>query len=178
MEKILLTRAGYEKLKRELTLLSKVERPQIVKELLETAREGRVEKNPDFQWALAQRQKLERRIRQLQQILANAEVLVGSNLPPNKVRFNSRVRVLNLDSNLEQEFQLVGGVEADAARGQLSISRSFPCPRVLEQPSAPGPWTGTASPGSWRSCCAGASDWSTTPFKSQTRVFMTPGSAP
>jgi transcription elongation factor GreA len=122
MEKILLTRAGYEKLKRELTLLSKVERPQIVKELLETAREGRVEKNPDFQWALAQRQKLERRIRQLQQILANAEVLVGSNLPPNKVRFNSRVRVLNLDSNLEQEFQLVGGVEADAARGQLSIS--------------------------------------------------------
>jgi transcription elongation factor GreA len=122
MEKILLTRAGYEKLKRELTLLSKVERPQIVKELLEAAREGRVEKNPDFQWALAQRQKLERRIRQLQQILAHAEVLVGSNLPPNKVRFNSRVRVLNLDSNLEQEFQLVGGVEADAARGQLSIS--------------------------------------------------------
>jgi transcription elongation factor GreA len=122
MDKILLTRAGYEKLKKELQLLSKVERPQIIRELLETAREGRLEKNPDFQWTLTQRQRLERRIRQLQQILANAEVLVGSNLPPNKVRFNSRVRVLNLDSNSEQEFQLVGGVEADAARGQLSIS--------------------------------------------------------
>ena len=122
MDKILLTRAGYEKLQRELTLLSKVERPQVVRELLEAAQDGRVEKNADFQWALAQRQRLERRIRQLQQILANAEVLVGSNLPPTKVRFNSRVKVLNLDQGVEQEFQLVGGVEADTVRGQLSVS--------------------------------------------------------
>jgi len=122
MDKILLTRAGYERLKQELTLLSKVERPQVVRELLEAAGEGRLGKNPDFQGALAQRQKLDRRIRQLQQILAHAEVLVGSNLPPDKVRFNSRVKVLNLDRGVEQEFQLVGGVEADAVRGQLSVS--------------------------------------------------------
>jgi transcription elongation factor GreA len=122
MDKILLTRDGYEKLKQELTLLSKVERPQVVRELLEAARDGGVEKNPDFQGTLAQRQKLERRIRQLQQILAHAEVLVGSNLPPDKVRFNSRVKVLNLDRGTEQEFRLVGGVEADASRGQLSVS--------------------------------------------------------
>ena len=41
-----------------------------------------MEKNPDFQSALVQRRQLERRIRQLQQTLANAEVLVGSNLWP------------------------------------------------------------------------------------------------
>ncbi len=122
MDKILLTRAGYEKLQRELTLLSQVERPRVVQELLEAAGEGRVGKNPDFQGALVQRQKLDRRIRQLQQILANAEVLVGSNLPPDKVRFNSRVKVLNLDRGVEQEFQLVGGIEADTVRGQLSVS--------------------------------------------------------
>ena len=122
MEKILLTRAGYEKLVRELELLSKVERPQIVRDLHEAAQEGRVERNPDFQHALSQRQRIERRIRQLQQILANAEVLVGSNLPPNKVRFNSRVRVINLNTGQEQQFKIVGGVEADAARGHLSIS--------------------------------------------------------
>ena len=96
MEKILLTRAGYEKLIRELEFLSRVERPQIVQEILEAAQEGRVEKNPDFQSALAHRRQVERRIRQLQQTLANAEVLVGSNLSPHKVRFNARVRVLNL----------------------------------------------------------------------------------
>jgi transcription elongation factor GreA len=81
-----------------------------------------VEKNPDFQAALSQRQQMDRRIKQLQQTLANAEVLVGSNLPPNQVRFNSEVRVRNLDTGREQEFKLVGGVEADASRGRLSMT--------------------------------------------------------
>jgi len=63
MEKILLTRAGYEKLIRELEFLSQVERPQVVREILEAAQEGRVEKNPDFQSALVHRRQLERRIR-------------------------------------------------------------------------------------------------------------------
>ena len=122
MEKILLTRAGYEKIIRELEILSRVERPQAVRDLLEAAHEGRLEKNQDFQAALAQRQRVDRRIRQLQQILANAEVLVGSNLPPTQVRFNSRVRVVNLSQGQEQEYLLVSAVEADAGRGQLSIS--------------------------------------------------------
>jgi transcription elongation factor GreA len=122
MERIPLTRRGYEKLLRELEFLSKVERPQVVRELLEAAQEGRVEKNPDFQSALVQRQKLERRIKQLQQILANAEVLVGSNLPPTRVRFNCRVRVLNLSTGVEQQFKMVGQVEADASQGNLSMS--------------------------------------------------------
>jgi len=122
MEKILLTRVGYEKIIKELEILSRVERPQVVRELMEAAQEGRLEKNQDFQAALAQRQRLEKRIRQLQQILANAEVQVGSNLPPTKVRFNSRVRIVNLRDNQEQEFLLVSAVEADATQGQLSIA--------------------------------------------------------
>jgi transcription elongation factor GreA len=122
MEKILLTRSGYEKLLRELDFLSRVERPQIVQELLEAAQEGGVEKNPDFLTTLAQRQRLDRRIEQLQQTLANVEVLVGSNLPPDKVRFNSLVRVLNLGTGREQQYKLVSTLEANAALGHLSTS--------------------------------------------------------
>ena len=122
MEKILLTRAGYQKIIKELEILSRVERPMVVRELLDAAQEGRLERNQDFQAALAHRQRLEKRIRQLQQILANAEVLVGSNLPPTKVRFNTRVRIVNLSNGREQEFILVSAVEADAGKGHLSIS--------------------------------------------------------
>ncbi|RJR36456.1 MAG: transcription elongation factor GreA [Deltaproteobacteria bacterium] len=122
MEKIQLTRAGYKKIIKELEILSRVERPMVVRELLDAAQEGRLERNQDFQSALAHRQRLEKRIRQLQQILANAEVLVGSNLPPTKVRFNSRLRIVNLSNGQEQEFILVSAVEADAGRGHLSIS--------------------------------------------------------
>jgi transcription elongation factor GreA len=122
MEKILVTRSGYEKMVRELDLLSRVERPQIVQELLEAAQEGGVEKNPDFLSALAQRQRLDRRIKQLQQTLANAEVLVGSNLPPDKVRFNSLVKVLNLSTGREREYKLVSSLESNATLGHLSTS--------------------------------------------------------
>jgi transcription elongation factor GreA len=122
MEKILLTRAGYEKLIRELEFLSRVERPQLIQEILEAAQDGGLEKNPDFQSALAQRRKLDRRIKQLQQTLANAEVLVGNNLSPDKVRFNARVRVINLNTGQEREFKMVGPLEADAASGHLSLA--------------------------------------------------------
>jgi transcription elongation factor GreA len=121
VEKILMTRAGYEKLIRELEHLSRVERPQVVQEIVEAAQEGGVERNPDFRSALAQRQRLDRRIKQLQQTLANAEVLVGSNISPDKVRFNSRVKVLNLNTGRKKEFKLVGVLEADAGQGNLSI---------------------------------------------------------
>jgi transcription elongation factor GreA len=122
MEKILLTRAGYEKLLRELEFLSRVERPQVIQEILEAAQEGRVEKNPDFQSVLAQRRQVDRRIKQLQQTLANAEVLVGSNLSPDKVRFNARVRVINLNNGQQREFKMVGPLEADAGAGHLSLT--------------------------------------------------------
>jgi transcription elongation factor GreA len=122
MEKMLLTRAGYEKIMRELEFLSRVERPQVVQEILEAAQEGGVEKNPDFQSALARRHQVERRIKQLQQTLAHAEVLVGSNLSPRKVRFNARVRVVNLTTGQEREFKIVGPLEADAAAGYLSLA--------------------------------------------------------
>jgi transcription elongation factor GreA len=122
MEKIPLTRAGYEKLLRELEFLSRVERPQAIQEILEVAQEGRVEKNPDFQSALAQRRQLERRIRQLQHILANAEVLVGSNLSSDKIRFNTRVRVINLNTGQQREFKMVGPLESDATAGHLSLT--------------------------------------------------------
>ena len=118
---MLLTRAGYEKILRELEFLSRVKRPQVVQEILETAQEGGIEKNPDFQSALARRRQVEHRIKQLQQTLAHAEVLVGSNLSPHKVRFNSRVKIVNLTTGQEREFRVVGPLEADATAGYLSL---------------------------------------------------------
>ncbi len=122
MEKILLTRAGYEKLMRELELLSKVEHPQAVHEIVENATAPFQDRDVDLKPVLERRMWLEQRIQQLQEILANAEVLVGSNLPPDQVRFNCRVRVVNLATGKEQHFKLVGPLEADAVNGCLSLA--------------------------------------------------------
>ena len=122
MAKILLTRDGYEKILRELRILCGEERSRLVHEILESTPEWGVSDDPDFLSILSRRQRLERRIQYLQQVLANAEVLVGSNLPPDRVRFNSRVTVSHLASGKVQQFRLVGPVEADAQNGRLSTA--------------------------------------------------------
>ncbi len=122
MAKILLTRAGYEEILKELRLLSEEERPSLVHEILEATPEWGGTDDPDFQRILAQRYRLERRIQYLREILANAEVLVGSNLPPDRVRFNCRVTICHLSSGKVQQFRLVGPVEADAQNGRLSTA--------------------------------------------------------
>jgi transcription elongation factor GreA len=121
MEKIQLTRSGYEKLLRELETLSRVERPRVVHEILEGTPDWGFEADPDFQRILDRRRWVDRRIKQLQDILANAEVLMGSNLPPDFVRFNARVRILNLENGKEHQFKIVGPLEADAGNGRLSM---------------------------------------------------------
>ena len=121
MAKILLTRAGYEDILKELRLLAGVERPGLVQEILAATPEWGAS-DPDLQRLLARKRRLERRIQYLQQVLANAEVLVGSNLPPDRVRFNSRVTIMRLDSGKVQQFRLVGPVEADAQNGRLSTA--------------------------------------------------------
>lgn len=120
-EKILLTRTGYEKLVRELDLLSRVERPRLLQEILEGAQDGIGEPGWDLQQTLARRQWVDARIQELKSILANAEVLVGSNLPPDRVRFNSTVSIRNLANGEEVRYRLVGPVEADPQNGRLSI---------------------------------------------------------
>jgi transcription elongation factor GreA len=122
MEKILLTRAGYEKLLKELELLSRVERPRVLHEILQDTPDWGFEAGPDFKSTLARREWVDQRIRQLQELLANAEVLVGTNLPPDQVRFNTWVRILNLHTGKEQHFKLVGPFEADAGNGRLSTA--------------------------------------------------------
>ncbi len=81
-----------------------------------------LDQNPDLKWTLARRRWVDSRIQELQQILANAEVLVGSNLPPDQVRFNTLVKVLNLQTGKECQFKMVGPLEADARNGCLSTA--------------------------------------------------------
>lgn len=122
MAKILLTRTGYEEILKELRLLSSEERPGLVHEILEAASEWGATDDPDFRRILARKQRLERRIEYLQQILANAEVLMGSNLPADRVRFSCRVTIRHLGNGKVQQFRLVGPVEADAQSGRLSTA--------------------------------------------------------
>ncbi|MFP3866643.1 MAG: GreA/GreB family elongation factor [Desulfobacteraceae bacterium] len=122
MTKSLLTRSGYEKLLQELRQLRHIVRPQTLCEVMEAAQEGRLERNNEYLEARARQVQVERRIQELQQVLTNSEVLVGSNLTPSRVVFSSRVRIRNLLTGQILTYRLVGEDEADARQGRLSIA--------------------------------------------------------
>lgn len=121
MSKVLLTQAGYWRLLQELQRLRRQVRPQVLQEVREAAAEGRLDRNERYNEARRRQYQLARQIKHLQEIISQAEVLVGSNLPPSQVRFNCKVKVRNLANGEVATYHLVSQEEADLSRGYLSV---------------------------------------------------------
>jgi transcription elongation factor GreA len=122
MEKIPLTPAGYEKLKAELDKLMKVERPSNVKAIAEARAHGDLSENAEYHAAKERQSFIEGRINELQDKLARANVIDPSKINHDKVAFGARVTVLDLETDKEQVFNIVGTEEADATNGKISLS--------------------------------------------------------
>ncbi len=122
MQRVPMTAEGYEKLKRELEHLLKVERPKNIKEIEEARAHGDLSENAEYHAAKERQSFIEGRIRELQAKLAMAEVVDTSKLNPNKVAFGARVKVFDLETEEEKVFHLVGPDEADVTAGKISFT--------------------------------------------------------
>ena len=122
MDKIPITKAGYQNLKEELTRLKSVERPENIKAIEVARSHGDLSENSEFDAAKDKQSFLEGRIGELGYKLANAEVIDPAKLPKDVVRFASTVVVENVDSQEEFEYQVVGPDEADIDQGKISVS--------------------------------------------------------
>lgn len=122
MEKIPLTPAGYEKLRAELDKLMKVERPSNVKAIAEARAHGDLSENAEYHAAKERQSFIEGRINELRDKIARANVIDPSKINHDKVAFGARVTVLDLETDKEQVFFIVGTEEADATNGKISLS--------------------------------------------------------
>jgi transcription elongation factor GreA len=122
MEKIPLTPEGHRKLRDELDKLMKVERPANVKAIAEARAHGDLSENAEYHAAKERQSFIEGRINELQDKLARANVIDPSKIKHDKVAFGANVTVLDLESDKEQTFTMVGTEEADATNGKISLS--------------------------------------------------------
>ena len=122
MDKIPITKAGYQNLKEELTRLKSVERPENIKAIEVARSHGDLSENSEFDAAKDKQSFLEGRIGELGYKLANADVIDPAKVPKDVVRFGSNVVVENVDSEEEFEYQVVGPDEADIDKGKISVS--------------------------------------------------------
>jgi len=122
LERIPVTREGYEFLKKELEKLKRVERPQNIRAIEEARAHGDLSENAEFAAAKDRQGFIEGRIGELEYKLANADVIEPDKLNKEKAVFGSRVLLENIETGQDVEYQLVGPDESDIERGRISIS--------------------------------------------------------
>ena len=116
-----ITRAGYESLMKELKRLKEQERPLIIREI-EAAREhGDLSENAEYTAAKEQQGFIEAKISDLDNRLSMAEIIDLSTLPRDKVVFGANVRIVNLETDEEKIFQLVGPDESNIDENKISV---------------------------------------------------------
>ena len=120
MEKIPLTRAGYEKLDAELKHLKSVERPEIIAAISEAREHGDLSENAEYHSAKEKQSFIEGRIKELESVISLAEVIDTSRLS-GPIKFGATVRLVDEDTDEERTYQIVGEYEADIERGRLNV---------------------------------------------------------
>ena len=122
MDRIPITKKGYEVLKKELNNLKKVERPQNIKAIEEARAHGDLSENAEFDAAKDRQGFIEGRIGELAFKLANADIIDTDKLPRDRAVFGSKVVIENIDTGENIEYQLVGPEESDIDKGRISVS--------------------------------------------------------
>ncbi len=123
MNRIPITAKGARRLRQQLDQLKSVERPKIIQALKEARAHGDLSENAEYHAARERQGFLEGRIATIEEALAVAEIIeVGKINADGKIVFGATVDLLNLESEQEVRYQIVGEKEADIDQGLLSVT--------------------------------------------------------
>lgn len=121
-DKFLVTQAGLDELKREQDELIHVVRKEVIRELQEARAQGDLSENADYDAARDHQARVEARIRDLEAMISNAEIIEEDKGTSSSkaVSLGSTVTILDLSTNEEETYTIVGSIEADPLNGRLS----------------------------------------------------------
>lgn len=123
MKKVPLTLRGAEKLKAELQRLKSVERPRIIQAIAEARAHGDLKENAEYHAAREQQGFVEGRIKEIEHKLSHAQIIDPAQLSAGgKVVFGATVVLLDLASDAETTYQIVGEDEADIKQSLISVT--------------------------------------------------------
>ncbi|MEO1704302.1 MAG: transcription elongation factor GreA [Pseudomonadota bacterium] len=120
MDKIPLTRTGYEKLDAELKTLKSVERPAIIAAIAEARELGDLKENAEYHSAREKQGFIEGRIKEIEAVMSRADVMDPSKFS-GTIKFGATVEIVDEDTDEEKTYQIVGEPEADIENGKLNV---------------------------------------------------------
>jgi transcription elongation factor GreA len=117
-----MTPRGQQVLKDELKRLREVERPKNVRDIEEARAHGDLKENAEYHAAKERQGFIEGRSREIEAILAQADIIDPAKLSGSKVVFGATVRLTDTDTAEEVTYTIVGDYEADIKEKRIAIS--------------------------------------------------------
>ena len=125
IDKIPMTLRGKANLEAELKKLMQFERPAIIKAIEEARAHGDISENAEYEAAKERQGMIEGRIADIQGKLASSEAIDPSTIKSDRVVFGAHVKIQDLESEEETQYQIVGADEADVKQGRISVMSPF-----------------------------------------------------
>ena len=122
MERIPMTAEGHAALQTELKALKSVERPSIIAAIAEARAHGDLSENAEYHAAKEKQSFIEGRISEIDDKLARADVIDVSKFSGTKIRFGATVTIVDVDTEDEQTYKIVGEDEASVKLGKISMT--------------------------------------------------------
>src|SRR5499427_1001951 len=108
MERIPMTREGYEKKKAELDYMQNTQMIEVAKRIANAREMGDLSENAEYHAAREDQGMLQARIDALKDKLSKALIVDKSNMPKDQVAFGSKVKVFDVKFQEMETFELVG----------------------------------------------------------------------
>ena len=123
MNKTPMTVRGAEALRQELNELKTVARPKVIAAIAEAREHGDLKENAEYHAAREQQGFVEGRIQDIESKLANVQVIDVTKMEnKGKVIFGATVTLVDIDTEKEQTYQIVGDDESDVESGKISVN--------------------------------------------------------
>ena len=121
MEKVPMTKPGYDRLNAELKELKEDARPAVIKAIAEAREHGDLSENAEYHAARERQSFIEGRVQELEGIIGRAEVIDPAKVAGDSIKFSATVEIVDEETDEEKTYQIVGEAEADIDNGKLNL---------------------------------------------------------
>ena len=121
-DKFPMTSEGFKKLKLELEDLKNTQRPMVIKAIAEAREHGDLSENAEYHAAREKQSFIEGKIGDLESKVSRAQVIDTTSLNNSRVTFGTTIELLDLETNSNHDYTIVGVDEADIEKQLISVN--------------------------------------------------------
>jgi transcription elongation factor GreA len=122
MDKLPITKAGEVKISAQLHQLKTKDRVEISQAIADARAHGDLKENAEYHAAKEQQGFIEAKIQEIENALANAQVIDVKDIPETgRVVFGATIDLYDIDNDKSLTYKIVGNLESDPASGLISI---------------------------------------------------------